>query len=178
MNIWQASSITLLLLSANAVATPPPPMPRTSCTATLCFDLWPEPALIVSRHAPETEHVSSVIQASPGVVLAIVSRPAVRLSAQQLGTHGAVRWRKTSETQAVGSVCLNCGEPTPWRPQWVGFAVSASSPEELRSYLATASVRIRALELMGFYAETSPALRMSEITDAFREHQKFGEWHW
>ena len=168
----------LLLLSMGASATPPPPIPDTTCTATLCFQISPDPLLISTQHSPHSGHVTTSIQATSGIVLAIASQPASRLKPAQLKKHGAFRWHKRSDTTAVASACLNCGETTPWEPQWVGAAVSAESPEQLESYLTTATVLIRTIELNGFYAETSPAFRISEMTSLFRENRRYGKWVW
>ena len=170
--------IILSLLFTDASATPPPPIPDTSCTATLCFQISPEPVLVSSQHTPHSGHVTTIIQAAPGIVLTIASLPASRLNAATMQKHGAFRWSRRSATKAVASACLNCGESTPWEPQWVGVAVSAQSPEQLEAYLTTAGVLIRAIELNGFYAETSPAFRVSEMNSLFSVNRQFGKWVW
>ncbi len=175
---WFTALLALLLPSVTALATPPPTKPRTTCTATLCFDISPLPIAVSSRHIPDTGHVTTIVQAAPGVILAIVSTPAEHTNDGGPALNSKFQWHKRSAQLASASACLNCDETGTWPKQWVGLAVSARSPDELQSFLATATVRLRALELIGFYAETSPALRLSEPVNAFSENRRFGEWQW
>ena len=138
MGVRFAFLLALLMPHASSVATPPPEKTRTTCTATLCFDISPVPAVISSQHTPGTGRVTTTVQAAPGVVLVIVSKLAQRLTGQPLTPK--FQWRKRSDLLAVAGACLKCGEAGPWPRQWVGLAISARSPADMHSYLSTATV--------------------------------------
>ena len=176
MRIRGFALVALLTASMEGLATPPPPIPDTSCTATLCFQLSPTPAAISSMHTPDSGRVTTIFHFQPGTVMAVTSRPASSIGPALAEKYEDFRWHQTSATVAIASACLNCGSATPWEPQWIGIAVLAESPEELHTYLGTATVLLRAIELKGFYAQSSPALRVSELTSVFRENRKSGEW--
>ena len=164
-----------LLLPTTASATPPPHEPLTSCTAVLCFDLDPTPSIIVSKHVPATGAVVTTMHVAPGVTIGLVSRPAESVVGSRASSF---RWQKRSDRLVVASACIGCDGESPWSAQWVGVALSATSAAALDSYLAEARLGIRQIELHGFYADTSPALRTSEPINVFGENRKLGVWQW
>src|SRR5690554_4972953 len=154
----------ILFLALLGLSTPvsgaPPQRPLTTCTASLCFDVLPDPLEVVSRQSASDGTVTTTIRVAHGVVLGVHTRAA---RATDKAEERDFRWVPRSELTAVTSACLNCNGDRQHKPLRVGMALVADSPEKLESYLRSGHVSTRQLNLLGFRTdEFGAALRVSE----------------